>query len=94
MTKTMTINKKKYEVLIYYFADEYGWSVSIPDLKGCWSEGNTEEQAIKNIKSSAKEWPFLGREMGNFERGGFGEGIFFQDIPKNAPESILGEISG
>ena len=86
MTKTITINKKKYEVLIYYFADEDGWSVSIPALKGCWSEGNTEEESIKNIKSSAKEWPFLGREMGNFERGG-SERLFYLGHPKKTPQN-------
>ena len=37
MTKTITINVDKYEVIIYYFEDEDGWSVSIQSLKGCWS---------------------------------------------------------
>ena len=37
MKKTITINVDKYEVLIYYFADKDSLSVSIPDLKGCWS---------------------------------------------------------
>ncbi|HYO48652.1 MAG TPA: type II toxin-antitoxin system HicB family antitoxin [Chloroflexia bacterium] len=29
---------------------EEGYSVSCPGLPGCWSQGDTEEQAIENIQ--------------------------------------------
>lgn len=36
-------------------ADE-GYSVSCPGLPGCWSQGETEEAAIENIRDAIKEY--------------------------------------
>ena len=33
-------------------SDEGGYTVYVPSLPGCISEGNTEEEAIKNIKEA------------------------------------------
>lgn len=33
-----------------------GYSVSCPALPGCWSQGQTEEEAISNIKSAIEEY--------------------------------------
>ncbi len=35
---------------------EEGYSVSCPGLPGCWSQGETEEEAIKNILSAVQEY--------------------------------------
>jgi predicted RNase H-like HicB family nuclease len=35
---------------------EEGYSVSCPGLPGCWSQGNTEEEAIENIQDAIKEY--------------------------------------
>jgi predicted RNase H-like HicB family nuclease len=35
---------------------EEGYSVSCPGLPGCWSQGETEEQAIENIQDAIKEY--------------------------------------
>jgi len=29
-----------------------GYSVSVPGLPGCWSQGSTEEEALKNIQDA------------------------------------------
>jgi predicted RNase H-like HicB family nuclease len=29
-----------------------GYSVSCPDLPGCWSQGRNEEEALENIKDA------------------------------------------
>jgi len=31
---------------------EEGYSVWVPGLPGCWSQGHTEEQALANIKDA------------------------------------------
>jgi len=33
-----------------------GFSVSCPGLPGCWSQGDTEEEALKNIKEAIREY--------------------------------------
>jgi predicted RNase H-like HicB family nuclease len=35
---------------------EEGYSVSCPGLPGCWSQGDTEEEALENIQDAIKEY--------------------------------------
>ena len=35
---------------------EEGYSVSVPGLPGCWSQGATEEEAIRNIQDAIQEY--------------------------------------
>jgi predicted RNase H-like HicB family nuclease len=35
---------------------EEGFSVSVPGLPGCWSQGATEEEAIQNIRDAIQEY--------------------------------------
>jgi predicted RNase H-like HicB family nuclease len=36
--------------------DEDGITVSVPALPGCWSEGDTEEQALENIRDAIRDY--------------------------------------
>ena len=44
----------KYKVLLHR-SDE-GISVSVPALPGCWSEGDTEKEALANIPDAIREY--------------------------------------
>ena len=44
----------KYKVVLQ--ETEEGFSVSCPGLPGCWSQGDSELQAIDNIKVAIKEY--------------------------------------
>ena len=44
----------KYKVLLHR-SDE-GISVSVPALPGCWSEGDTEEEALTNIRDAIEDY--------------------------------------
>jgi predicted RNase H-like HicB family nuclease len=33
-----------------------GFSVSVPGLPGCWSQGVTEAEALENIKDAIREY--------------------------------------
>jgi len=35
---------------------EEGYSVSVPGLPGCWSQGATEKEALKNIQDAIREY--------------------------------------
>jgi len=35
---------------------EEGFSVSVPGLPGCWSEGATEAEAVANIQEAIREY--------------------------------------
>jgi predicted RNase H-like HicB family nuclease len=40
-----------------------GYSVSVPGLPGCWSQGDTEEEAIANIQEAIKEYLAVAEEL-------------------------------
>ena len=44
----------KYKVTLHY--TEEGISVSVPALPGCWSEGDTEAEALANIQDAIREY--------------------------------------
>jgi predicted RNase H-like HicB family nuclease len=44
----------KYKIAIHR-TDE-GISASVPALPGCWSEGDTEDEAIANIQDAIREY--------------------------------------
>jgi predicted RNase H-like HicB family nuclease len=44
----------KYEIALK--KTEEGYAVWCPALKGCWSQGETEEDAIENIKDAIREY--------------------------------------
>lgn len=35
---------------------EEGYSVSVPGLPGCWSQGATEQEALENIQAAIQEY--------------------------------------
>jgi putative transposase len=42
---------------------EEGYSVSCPGLPGCWSQGDTEEEALSNIAEAIQEYLVVAEEM-------------------------------
>ena len=45
--------------MIYKIAikeSEEGYSVSVPGLPGCWSQGKTEQEALTNIEIAIREY--------------------------------------
>jgi predicted RNase H-like HicB family nuclease len=44
----------RYKVVLHR-TDE-GISVSVPGLPGCWSEGDTEDEALDNIRDAIREY--------------------------------------
>ena len=44
----------KYRIALH--KSEEGYSVSVPGLPGCWSQGVTEQEATENIKDAIREY--------------------------------------
>ncbi|NCS02106.1 MAG: type II toxin-antitoxin system HicB family antitoxin [Microcystis aeruginosa G13-07] len=44
----------KYKIVLY--RSEEGITVGVPALPGCWSEGDTEEDALINIQDAIHEY--------------------------------------
>jgi predicted RNase H-like HicB family nuclease len=44
----------KYRVVLHH--SEEGFSVSVPGLPGCWSEGDTEEEALENVRDAIQDY--------------------------------------
>jgi predicted RNase H-like HicB family nuclease len=42
--------------LIVLKKTDEGYSVSCPGLSGCWSQGDTEEEAMENIQDAIQEY--------------------------------------
>ncbi len=50
-----------------------GYSVWVPGLPGCWSQGRTEEEAIENIKDAIKVYLETVEELSNKEESRYVE---------------------
>ena len=44
----------KYKISL--IKSDEGYSVSVPGLPGCWSQGATENEALDNIKDAIQEY--------------------------------------
>ena len=44
----------KYRIALH--KSEEGYSVSVPGLPGCWSQGATEQEAMENIRDAIREY--------------------------------------
>ena len=51
----------KYKIVLQ--KSEEGYSVGCIELPGCWSQGETEEEAIANIKDAIKEYLEVAEEL-------------------------------
>ena len=49
-----TENSMNYKVALWH--TEEGYSVSCPGLPGCWSQGESEQQALDNITEAIREY--------------------------------------
>jgi predicted RNase H-like HicB family nuclease len=40
-----------------------GYSVSVPGLPGCWSQGETEGEALRNIEQATLDYLAVARQL-------------------------------
>ena len=54
----------KYEVIIYWSADDQAFIAEVPELPGCAAAGATKQAALKNVDAVIKEWLATAKELG------------------------------
>ena len=47
---------KKYEIIIFWSAEDNAYVAEVPELSGCMADGNTYHEALKNAEQTIEEW--------------------------------------
>jgi predicted RNase H-like HicB family nuclease len=54
----------KYEVIIYWSAEDKAFIAEVPELAGCAADGKTYQEALANAEVVIREWIETARELG------------------------------
>lgn len=54
----------KYEVIIYWSAEDDAFIAEVPELPGCAADGPTKYAALKNAEVVIKEWIATAKSLG------------------------------
>ena len=54
----------KYELIIFWSAEDGRYVIEVPELPGCMADGKTYEEAIKNAEVVISEWLETARSLG------------------------------
>ncbi len=55
----------KYEVIIYWSAEDDAFVAEVPELAGCMAHGPSHESALANIKDAMALWIETAKEYGD-----------------------------
>jgi antitoxin HicB len=68
-----------------------GYSVSFPDLPGCWSDGATPEDAVANGRDALRAWLSVAQEFGDELPRPFSalSGRFVQRVPRSLHAQLI-----
>jgi predicted RNase H-like HicB family nuclease len=54
----------RYEVILYWSADDNAFIAEVPELAGCASDGASYGEALANVEVVIQEWIDTARELG------------------------------
>jgi len=58
------MSKPKYEVIIYWSAEDQAFIAEVPELPGCSADGKTYREALSNVEVVIEEWIETARDLG------------------------------
>ena len=56
--------KYRYEIIIYWSAEDQAFVAEVPELPGCMADGATYGEAVANVEVIINEWIETARELG------------------------------
>jgi predicted RNase H-like HicB family nuclease len=54
----------KYEIILYWSADDNAYIAEVPELPGCMADGATYSEALQNAEVIIQEWLMTAKELG------------------------------
>lgn len=54
----------KYEIIIYWSAEDDAFIAEVPELPGCAADGATYQEALANAEEIVDEWIETAKELG------------------------------
>ncbi len=54
----------RYEVILYWSAEDRAFVAEVPELPGCAADGATYQDALTNVEGIIREWIETAREEG------------------------------
>lgn len=54
----------RYEMIIYWSADDEAFVVEVPELPGCMADGETYQAAVANAEIIIQEWIETAKRLG------------------------------
>jgi predicted RNase H-like HicB family nuclease len=54
----------RYEVIIYWSANDEAFIAEVPELPGCAADGATYEEAVSNVRTIIAEWIETAQQLG------------------------------
>jgi predicted RNase H-like HicB family nuclease len=54
----------KYEIILYWSAEDDAFVAEVPELPGCAADGQTRQEALANIETVIQEWIETAQELG------------------------------
>lgn len=54
----------KYEIILYWSAEDEAFIAEVPELPGCAADGSTRMQALERAETVIEEWIETARELG------------------------------
>ncbi|TXT23066.1 MAG: hypothetical protein FD134_2287 [Gallionellaceae bacterium] len=56
---------ERYEIILYWSAEDAAFIAEVPELPGCMAHGDTQEEALANVKEAMHLWLDTAREFGD-----------------------------
>ena len=54
----------RYELIIYWSAEDNAFIAEVPELAGCAADGSTYAEAVTNVQTVIDEWLETARDLG------------------------------